>query len=97
MAELRTMQDIRTMRSVSTRAIPTSEGAIFLQLHRLASEKLRLDREVELWLRKKERIEKRLGEIEQQMENLRQLCRSVTVESRVNRPKTALRRVTLEY
>ena len=97
MAGLRTMQDIRTMRSVSTRAIPTSEGAIFLQLHRLASERLRLDREVELWLSKKERIEKRLGEIEQQMENLRQLCPSITVESRVNRPKTALPRVTLEY
>ncbi len=97
MAGPKTMHDVRTARSVATRAMPTSEGAIFLQLHRLASEKLRLEREVELWLRKKERIEQRMGEIEQQMERLRPICSGVTIESRINAPKKAWRQVTVEY
>lgn len=97
MAGPKTMHDIRSARSIATRAMPTSEGAIFLQLHRLASEKLRLESEAELWLRKKERIEKRLGEIEQQMERMRLLCPTVTVESRINRPTKAWRQVTVEY
>jgi len=97
MAGPRSMHDIRSIRSVATRAIPTNEGAIFLQLHRLASEKLRLEREVELWLRKKERLEKRLGEIEQQMENLRSLGPGVQIESRLNSPKRDWHQVTLEY
>ncbi len=97
MAGLKTMHDVRSLRSVATRAIPTSEGAVFLQLHRLASEKLRLEREVELWQRKKDRIEKRLAEIEQQMEGLRDVCPSITVESRINSPKSTWRQVTLEY
>ncbi len=97
MAGLKTMHDIRSLRSVAARAVPSSEGAIFLQLHRLASEKLRLEREVDLWLRKKERIENRMGEIEQQMESLRHLCPNLTVETRVRSPKKGWRQVTLEY
>jgi len=97
MGGLKTMHDIRTLRSVATRAVPASEGAVFLQLHRLASEKLRLEREVELWLRKKERIENRLAEIEQQMESMRHRCPSVTVESRPGRLKKDWQQVTLEY
>lgn len=93
----RTLHDIRTLRSVATRAMPSSEGATFLQLHRLASEKSRLEREVEMWLRKKEQIEKRIGEIEQQMERLRQLCPSVTVEARGNLPRRAWNQVSLDY
>lgn len=97
MADPKTMHDVRTLRSVAGRASPTDEGAVFLQLHRLASERLRLEREAELWLRKKDRIEKRLAEIEQQMEGLRSLGTGLRVESRVNDPKPALRRLTLEY
>ncbi|MBI4306771.1 MAG: hypothetical protein HY678_10675 [Chloroflexi bacterium] len=97
MAGPKTMHDIRSIRSVATRAVPTSEGAVFLQLHRLASEKLRIEREVELWQRKKDRIEKRLIEIEHQMENLRTLSPSLTVEEKINKPRAAWRHVTLEY
>ncbi len=97
MAGPRTMHDIRSARSIATRAMPTSEGAIFLQLHHLASEKLRLENEAELWLRKKERIEKRLGEIEQQMESMRLRCPGITVKSRINQPKHAWTQVTVEY
>ena len=91
------MHDVRTLRSVATRATPASDGAIFLQLHRLAGEKFRLEREAELWLRKKERIETRLSEIEQQMEKLRRLSPTLTVESTVTRPGKAWREVALEY
>lgn len=97
MATLKTMHDVRSLRSVVTRAIPNSEGAVFLQLHRLASEKLRMEREAELWLQKKERIEKRLAEIEAQMESLRRSHPEVIVESRVKSPKRDWRQVTLEY
>lgn len=96
MVQPRTMHDIRTLRSVPSRAAPSNEGAMFLQLHRLASEKLRLEREVELWLRKKERIEKRLSEIEHQMESMRRASHTY-VESRVSQPKRGWREVTLEY
>ena len=95
MAGLRTMHDIRTLRSVVTRGMPTSEGAVFLQLHRLASEKLRLDREAELWMRKKERIEKRLAEIQQQMDRLRQV--SPGVPERAEGQRSAWRQVDVEY
>ncbi len=97
MADPKTMHDVRSIRSVSTRAMPSSEGAIFLQLHRLASEKLRLEREVELWLRKKDRIEARLNEIEHQMEALRGVCPRIAVESRVTERKQALCELVLEY
>ncbi|TAK29828.1 MAG: hypothetical protein EPO21_20425 [Chloroflexota bacterium] len=97
MAGPKTMHDVRSIRSVATRALPAGEGAIFLQLHRLASEKLRLEREVELWLRKKERLEKRLAEIQQQMEHLRGQNPDLIIESRVSTPKNAWRQVTVEY
>ena len=98
MAGLKTMHDVRSLRSVAARATPASEGAVFLQLHRLATEKLRLEREAEQWLRKKERLEKRLSEIEGQMEHLRQACPpGIAVESRLNSPRKAWRPVTLEY
>ncbi|MBI4498612.1 MAG: hypothetical protein HY689_12005 [Chloroflexi bacterium] len=98
MAGPKTMHDIRTLRSVASRALPTSEGALFLQLHRLASEKLRLEREVELWLRKQERIHRRLGELERQMEHLRQLCPSLSAEAKATPPQRGgWRHVTLEY
>ena len=97
MAGLRTMHDIRSLRSVTTRSLPLSESAVFLQLHRLASDKLRLEHEVELWLRKKERLEKRMTEIEQQMDNLRRTSPGVTVESRASAPQRPYRQVTLEY
>ena len=97
MADPKTMHDVRSIRSVSTRAMPSSEGAIFLQLHRLASEKLRLEREVELWLRKKDRIEARLTEIEHQMEALRGVCPRIAVEPRVTETKHGVCEMVLEY
>lgn len=91
------MHDIRTMRSVATRAGPGTESAAFLQLYRLASERLRLEREVALSLRKKERVEQRLGEIERQMESLRRPGPGITTEARATRPGIAWREITLEY
>lgn len=97
MASAKTMRDVRTMRSIATRRAPMTEGAVFLQLHRLCSEKLRLEREATLWLRKKERIEQRLGEIEQQMETLRRLGQSAAATPGAGGPKKAWQHVTLEY
>jgi hypothetical protein len=102
MAGLKTMHDVRTLRSVVTRSAPTSDGALFLLLHRLASEKLRLEREVDLWLRKKERLEKRLMEIEQQVEHLKQVRPGGDTGSPLHSPTKidpakVAQRVTLEY
>lgn len=97
MASPRTLHDIRTLRSVATRLAPSNESAIWLRLHRLASEKLRLEREAELWQRKRQRIEQRLSEIEQQMQDLRGLSPGVAVECRASGAKRSLRHVTLEY
>ncbi|MCL4464484.1 MAG: hypothetical protein M1401_20515 [Chloroflexi bacterium] len=100
MAALKTMHDIRTSRSIARGTATESEGAVYLQLHRLASEKLRLERETEQWQLKKERIEKRMCEIEQQMESLRSLRPGLAPdvqEVRAEPPKKGYRQVTLEY
>ncbi|MCL4546070.1 MAG: hypothetical protein M1118_16015 [Chloroflexi bacterium] len=100
MTSIRTMHDIRTVRSVATRALPNSDGAVFLQLHRLVSEKQRLEREIELWRRKRERVEQRICEIEQQMEHLHALWPGVASPDRLapmGGARKAWHSVTLEY
>jgi septal ring factor EnvC (AmiA/AmiB activator) len=67
----RTAQDIRPSRSVPARAGRDSEQASYARLSQLAKEKHHLLGEQEVWQRKLERITKRLGEIDEQMNALR--------------------------
>lgn len=94
---VKTMHDVRTMRSIAARMAAMPEDKILLQLHRLAAEKLRIGREADLWLRKKAQVEHRLREIEEQMASLRQLSPRAASESLVSKPQTTWQQVTIEY
>ena len=67
----RTAQDIRPSRSVPARAGRDTEQACYVRLSQLAKEKHHLLGEQQVWQRKLERIAKRLGEIDEQMNALR--------------------------
>ena len=49
MAALKTMHDLRNARNLARGTDTDGESAVYFQLHRLASEKLRLERESEQW------------------------------------------------
>jgi hypothetical protein len=68
----RTAQDIRPSRGVPTRAGLDSEQASYARLSQLAKERHHLLGEQKVWQRKLERIAKRLAEIDEQMNALRQ-------------------------
>lgn len=96
MLKLKTMADIRSIRSVGSSAVPRGQPAALLQMHRLATERHRLEHEMEMWARKREQIERRLTEIEQQLEPLRQVA-THTEETKRTGPGAALREMILEY
>jgi len=62
----RTVQDVRTARSLPGRVAPGGEQDDYARLSQLAREKRRLLAEQELWQRKLERITTRLTEIDSQ-------------------------------
>ena len=63
----RTFRDIKTIRSVKKNRGPLKPEAVFLEMHSLAQEKHRLEREEEIWQTKVDQISRRLREIEHQM------------------------------
>jgi hypothetical protein len=66
----RTVQDVRTARSLPARATAGSEHDAYARLSQLARERRRLLEEQALWQRKLERITRRLAEIGAQTERL---------------------------
>ena len=62
----RTVQDVRTARSIQARSGAGGEQDAYAVLGQLAREKRRLLQEQELWQRKLERITRRLAEIDAQ-------------------------------
>ena len=93
----RTMHDIRTLRGIGSRVPTMSESATYLQMHRLASEKLRLEREDELWARKRERIARRLAEIEQELKRTSRGRAIRASKTRIESPTRAHQQVILDY
>lgn len=99
------LHDLHSMRSVKTRPISTVQS--FIEMNRLAAETQRLERELEMWNQKIERIHKRLTEIEQKMQaQMRELgyakgCGEAAAPRAADPPTTAsdgkIRQVTLEY
>ncbi len=91
----KTMSDVRALRSVGGSAIPRGQPAALLQMHRLATEKHRLEREVELWARKKDQIAQRLTEIDQQLDVLTKTA--ARTEEAKPKAEPSWREVLLEY
>jgi chromosome segregation ATPase len=89
----RTAQDIRPSRSVPARAGRDSEQASYARLSQLAKEKHHLLGEQEVWQRKLERITKRLCEIDEQMNALRERVIAFRSELGEHLPRGAPREI----
>lgn len=96
MPKPRGMSDVRSIRSVGTSSVPRGQPAALLQMHRLATEKHRLEHEMDMWARKREQIERRLTEIEQQLDALRKTAVQIE-EVKPAASRASFREVVLEY
>lgn len=70
MAAPRTMHDVRTLRKLPSPMGLRSEQSRALQLHRLALERKRLDRELDLVRQRQRTVEVRLREVDAQIADL---------------------------
>lgn len=71
---IRGMRDVRSMHSVVKRGGPISETGAYVDMHRLMTEKDRLERELGMWQANVKRIEARLADIESQMTQLDEIA-----------------------
>ncbi len=69
------LRDIRSMHS-TRRSIPRFKNSAFLDLYMLQKEKERLEKEAVLLAKRNHAIQKRLGDIQQQMESLERPAQS---------------------
>ena len=83
MAGPKTTRDVRATRSVDVHRTPTIEEGVPLHLQRLTSEKARIEKQIELWLRKEARLRARLTKVERQMEELHAICPSATIAPQI--------------
>jgi uncharacterized membrane protein YgaE (UPF0421/DUF939 family) len=68
--EISGLRDIRTMHSSKKRSIPRVQSSAYLDLYMLRKEKDRLEKEVYILDKRKNGIQKRLDEINTEMEKL---------------------------
>ena len=95
---IRGMRDVRSMHSVVKRGGPTTETGAYADLHRLVTEKARLERELGMWLANVRRIEARLADIESEVKQIDEM----TAREREKRDAAAeatepYREMTLTY
>lgn len=97
----KSLGDIKTLHSINTHRGPLTAESAFLQLHVLAKEKHRLEKEVQFWERKSRQIRKRLEEVGRQMESLQERTRSVAKYTKIKKGQpSSLKRwkeMTLNY
>jgi hypothetical protein len=65
--EMKTLGDIRTGVSTHTRSVPRHKGSTYLDILSLGMEKLRLETQLTWAARRRERMERRLNEIQEVM------------------------------
>lgn len=68
--EISGLRDVRTMHSSRKRSIPRVQSSPYLDLYMLHKEKERLEKEVYILDKRKKGIQKRLGEINTEMDKL---------------------------
>lgn len=68
--DISSLRDIRSMRSVGRRSIPTVQSSSYLDLYVLQKERERLEKERSFLEKRRRGIERRLKEIQEQMETL---------------------------
>lgn len=97
MAIPRTVHDIRTARSIPARVSSASEQEAYARLSLLATEKHRLMDERKIWERKLERIEKRVREIDQQMDQLGHQVSEINKQGVASSSRALWHEVELSY
>jgi hypothetical protein len=80
---LKGMRDIRSMRAVGGHSKPNSEEAVYMEMHRLVGEKGRITKELSMWRANVDRLEKRLVDIETQMQEMEKLTAQARLEREV--------------
>jgi hypothetical protein len=68
--DVKSLRDIRSLRSTGKRSIPRVQSSAYLDLYILEKEKERLEKEATLLERRSRAILKRLGDIQRQAESL---------------------------
>jgi septal ring factor EnvC (AmiA/AmiB activator) len=71
--DLRGMRDIPTIQGLRHRSLPTTREQTVAEVARLEHEKVRLQRELNLWLEHQERTEKQLQQVEDRLDILHQI------------------------
>ena len=71
---LRGMHDVRSMCTAIGHSHPTGGQGTYLDMHLLMNEKARLERELAMWQANVQRIQKRLADIEAQMQQLAEVA-----------------------
>ena len=69
--DVKSLRDIRSLRSTAKRSIPRVQSSAYLDLYMLEKEKERLEKEAALLEKRSQAIRKRLGEIQRQAESLK--------------------------
>ncbi|MBI4671554.1 MAG: hypothetical protein HY741_07790 [Chloroflexi bacterium] len=101
MANFKSMHDLRTIRSVRTR--PRGQTQSYIEMHRYAEERRRLEQELQMWTQKIERIQRRLAELDELLQTqLAQaqkelLALQPAFIATTDESKPAWSQVTLEY
>jgi Skp family chaperone for outer membrane proteins len=92
------MRDVRSMHSVVKRGGPTSETGAYVDMHRLMTEKERLERELGMWQANVQRIEARLADIDNQMKQLNEIAfREREKRNAANEEVEPFREMTMTY
>lgn len=95
---LRGMHDIRSMQSVARSSGGPMDGrAAYVDLHRLMTEKARLERELTMWQAKVQRIQARLADIETQMQQLDEITARDRAKRDGGTQEDAVQEMTLTY
>ena len=71
--DLRGMRDIPTIQGLNKQSAPTTRAEAATELARLEHEKVRLNRELKMWIGNQERTEGRLRRVEERLTILQQI------------------------
>jgi len=94
---LKGMRDVPSMRTVIGRSRPSGEQAIYVDLHRLVTEKARLEGELAMWQANVQRIQGRLADIATQMQQLDEIAARDRAKRDGATQEDAVQEMTLTY
>lgn len=95
---LRGMKSVRSMRDVQVNSAgPPDEQSIHIGLHRMLTEKARLERELQMWQANIERINNRLADLNNQINAARNAANEMARAKEANSSQDPWDEMTLTY